>query len=579
MKTTYHHIRCFLKALLLTALPLGGVGGGLVSCSDFLNPTSELVEFEEDNTLNHSTDSVYSVLGILNTMQRIADRTVLLGEVRSDLVSVTDAATTDLKRLAAFDFSQANKYNEVSDYYAVINNCNYYLAHVDINLERRGRKLFEQEYAVVKAYRAWTYLQLVTTYGEVPLVTTPVMTEQEATDAMNLPRKGIAEVCDYFINDLTPYAWTFLADFGSVAGWDSQNFFIPIRALLGDLCLWAGRYTDAARWYNSYLNDEKSPVLLNIASRIQWTDPTEFNYPSNGYFTTSTSEVISFIPMESLPFYGVVSDLPNVFNSTRDNKYYFQLTPSVGMRQLSAAQTYCLKHDNSAGSKVDTVYVPKTGMKEDLLVGDLRLYACFSQSSRGGQDPYSDESSLGQLITKVWRGAGVPIYRITMVYLRYAEALNRAGFPQSAMAVLKYGLCPENNALYIDPREQAKAGSLIDFDANIFRATTTIGIHSRGSGDSDINDSLALPKPPTALPTFEDSVNYQIPLVEDMIINEMALEGSFEGYRFYDLMRVALRRGDNAYLADPISRRDGTADATVRSKLMDKKNWYLPLPQ
>jgi hypothetical protein len=75
----------------------------------------------------------------------------------------------------------------------------------------------------------------------------------------------------------------------------------------------------------------------------------------------------------------------------------------------------------------------------------------------------------------------------------------------------------------------------------------------------------------------QDTVNYQMPLLEDMIINEMALEGAFEGYRFYDLMRVALRRGDNAYLADPISLRNGTVDAELREKLMNKENWYLPL--
>ena len=53
-----------------------------------LETDSELVEFEQDNTLNHPTDSVYSVLGIINRMQIIADRTVLLGEVRGDLVEV-----------------------------------------------------------------------------------------------------------------------------------------------------------------------------------------------------------------------------------------------------------------------------------------------------------------------------------------------------------------------------------------------------------------------------------------------------------------------------------------------------------
>ncbi len=64
-----------------------------------------------------------------------------------------------------------------------------------------------------------------------------------------------------------------------------------------------------------------------------------------------------------------------------------------------------------------------------------------------------------------------------------------------------------------------------------------------------------------------------------MIITEMALEGSFEGYRFNDLMRIALRRNDPAYLADPVSLRYGVMNANddLRQKLMNPKNWYLPL--
>jgi hypothetical protein len=63
-----------------------------------------------------------------------------------------------------------------------------------------------------------------------------------------------------------------------------------------------------------------------------------------------------------------------------------------------------------------------------------------------------------------------------------------------------------------------------------------------------------------------------------MIIKEMALEGAFEGYRYYDLMRVALRRNAPEYLADPISKQNGKADDALRALLMDKKNWYLPRP-
>ena len=179
---------------------------GFTACADMLETDSNLVEYEKDNTLNHPTDSVYSVLGIINKIQVIADRMVLLGEVRGDLVTTTNVASSDLKRLADFELSQDNKYNQVSDYYAVINNCNYYLAHVDTAMQRRGRQVFKEEYAAVKAFRAWTYLQLVKAYGKVPLVLTPMMTEREARDAMNRQYSDIKEVCNTFIDDLTPYA-------------------------------------------------------------------------------------------------------------------------------------------------------------------------------------------------------------------------------------------------------------------------------------------------------------------------------------------------------------------------------------
>lgn len=547
---------------------------GMGACSDMLETKSELVEFEEDNTLNHPTDSVYSVLGIINRMQLIADRVVLLGEVRSDLVAPTEAASADLKRLSAFDFSQDNKYNRVSDYYAVINNCNYYLAHVDTALQRRGRTLFMYEYAAVKAFRAWTYLELVKNYGQVPLVTEPVMTEREASLAANSNLLGIKEICNYFIDDLTPYALTDLPNIGAIGNWDTQYFFIPMRALLGDLCLWADRYEEAARWYNSYLNDKEEPIELNYSSRIRWTSPTDFQRPSNGYSVTTTREALTFIPMESRVFDGTVSDLENIFCSTLENNYYFQVTPSAGMRRLSADQIYCMEYKTS--TETDTIYVPRETLSDQLMAGDLRLYANYEESARSGQDAYSEYSSVSQTISKIWQNR-VTTYRRTMIYLRYAEALNRAGLPQSAFAVLKYGLCKDNIAEYVDSLEQVKAGSLIAFDATTFTRETTIGIHSRGSGESQANAFYTLPMPASQLATRQDTINYQIPLVEDMIITEMGLEGAFEGYRFYDLMRVALRRGDPSYLATPIARRLGETDEALRTLLMDTSNWFLPL--
>lgn len=547
----------------------------LTGCSDMLETDSELVEYEKNNTLNHPTDSVYSVMGIVNTMQTIADRVVLLGEVRADLVTTTDAASSDLKRLANLDFSQANKYNQVSDYYAVINNCNYFLTHVDTLMERRGRRLFMKEYAAVKAFRAWTYLELAKIYGEVPFVTKPLMTEREAAAAAAGPRKGIKEICELLIDDLTPVAYTEMLNYGEIDNRRSSEFFIPVRALLGDLCLWAGRYSEAAHWYSDYLSDKKDPIKMEPDNRAVWSSPTEFTRPSGSY-SVSSIERISMIPMEKRIFDGIISDLGNIYSSTKENKYYFQLRPSTGMRRLSADQIYCMEYKNAIST--DTIYAPRTGFSDDLYIGDLRLKSNFTLSSYGSNNDYSEYNTENQYIYKFYDIQQITTYRSPMIYLRFAEALNRAGYPQSAMLILKYGLCNENAKMYVDSIEYDAAKQYIAFDETEFKRENVIGVHSRGSGDAQCNIFYALPQPEQKLANRQDTIDYQMPLVEDMIINEMALEGAFEGYRYYDLMRVAMRRGEPAYLADPISRRTGTVDDALRTKLMDPKNWYLPLP-
>jgi hypothetical protein len=542
-----------------------------------LETESDLVEFEEDHTLNHATDSVYSVMGIINKMQIIADRIVLLGEVRGDLVLPTAAANSDLKRLSEFNFSEKNRYNQISDYYAVINNCNYFLAHIDTAMERRGRNLFMREYAAVKSYRAWTYLQLAQAYGKVPLILKPLMTEREAVEAMNQTPADIKEICETFIADLTPYVGVNLPQYGNVANLDSKYLFIPMRALLGDLCLWAGRYQEAARYYHDYLTDKYEPIQMSRQS-ITWANSTQLNSVFDNYGPMgSSAELLSFIPMEARVFDGTISQLSHLMESTTQNNYFYELTASPAMSKLSADQIYCIENAQPGSTTKDTIYVPRSGFNRSEYVGDLRFSSNFTLRSSGTQNDYSEYNSYLQSIYKV-TSSQITLYRSTMIYLRYAEALNRAGYPQTAFAILKYGICDEVLQNRVDADELKAAGDLVSFDPNVFRLEDVLGVHSLGSGDSHANAYYELPQPESQLATRQDTVNYQIPLVEDLIINEMALEGAFEGYRFNDLMRVALRRNDPSYLAAPVARRYGETDAALYSLLMDPKNWYLPLP-
>lgn len=542
----------------------------LPSCSDMLDTDSDLVEFEKDNKLNTPTDSLYSVMGIVYKMQSIADRTLLLGEVRGDLVKTTYSASTDLKNLSLFDVSGDNTYNKISDYYAVINNCNFFLAHADTTLTRRGRKIFRSEYAAVKAYRAWTYLQLAQIYGKVPLITKPLMSEKEAEKEKNKPYSDMNAICEYFINDLTPYVDVPEPQYRSIGNVDSRTLFIPVRVMLGDLCLWSGKYKEAAQWYHDYLTQKNEEHAVGN-TRIQWIYTGGlFNSYIDGYAFSIDNYVVTSIPMEEQKFDGIVSDLDNIFNSSSENNYYFQVAPSDALLNLSAKQTYCFEYRNDA--KIDTIFVPE---QQGLLRGDLRLKSYYQQISVV-KDIYSDYADIGQGILKISSNS-VALYRIPLIYLRYAEALNRAGYPQSAFAILKYGLYSDMMNEHIDSVELAEAGNLVTFDKNYFNESNTIGIHSFGSGDSYANDRYAMPVPATALASRADSVAYQIPLVEDLIVDEMALETAFEGYRYYDLMRIAMHRNDPSYLAERIAMRDGKKNQSLFDKLMNKDNWYLPI--
>lgn len=551
------------------------------SCEDMLDPESNLVMYEEDNQLNSVHDTLFSVMGVVNSLQKVADRTNLLGEVRGDLVTLTTDATTDLQALANFTADTENKYNKPEDYYAIINNCNYFIQTADTSYTKRGKKIFEREMAVMHTFRAWAYLQLAINYGQVPFYTNFLGTEKAAEEAMQQPYKGLTEICNWCIDDLTPWATVLPLDYGDANSLPSSKFFIPTRIMLGELCLWSGRYEEAAQWYHDYLTDTDHPHPTTTANAIYWstaTNPSQMiiNGYTSGISNTSSAEWLTFIPMESNAFDGTTSYLRDLYNSTTQNDFYFEITYSKALVELSAAQAYYYEYvENNVR---DTVCMSADSIVKILIedrkeVGDLRLAGIVTEATVSSTST-AQYNEKYQTIRK-FQNYHVCLYRLPIIYLHYAEALNRAGFPTAAFAVLKYGLSnetlqrPEGNP--IASEELASIGNLISFSQYTFTASNTWGIHSRGCGDADVNPEYVIPN----LATMADTTEW----VEDRIIDELALEGCFEGQRYFDLLRVTLRRNDAHYLADRIAHREGgeTIDTELQSKLLDANNWYLPL--
>ena len=601
--------------------------GAFSSCADFFEQESEDVLYAEKEHLNNAVDTIYSVTGILNKLQALADRTILLGEVRGDLVSLTNQASSDLRDMANFNIGDDNKYNVPSDYYAVINNCNYFIAHADTALKsNRNEYIFMKEYAAVKAIRAWTYLQLVLNYGNIPFVKEPLLSREAAELAETGEKADLQTICTYFINDLATLPERYNTEYpgyrvisGQFANVESKLLFFPLSIIRAELYLWRASltgskadYRQAALNYYQYINERNglNSVYSTDFAYTSWTvgsstwmSRTMRNWSSNYSESISdNAEVITLIAGDSLRAEGNYSELCTLFSSCKDNNYKVAIEPSARMINISESQAYC--HPSRDG--FSWIYAP-AGLAEHRS-GDLRFSSSWSESFHRdnmtgerietqeiGKWGFSDENTNKRI------SRNVHIYRRMMLYLRMAEALNMAGYPRMAYQILSEGL--SNRAIrnkvipHYMTEDRADSTFLAQFDFNDTRygvcdimdyvgqptqGHNMMGIHTRGSGWTPYNEFYALPND-----TIEDDLTKRAQLiaeqqvfVDSLILNESALEFAFEGTRFYDIMRYAMRQQNPGQaMAKIIGARLGEdkrgSMAAVANKLTDQHNWYM----
>jgi len=583
------------------------------SCDDFFEQNSDDVLYADKEHLNNAVDTIYSVTGILNKLQALADRTILLGEVRGDLVDLTSTASNDLRELAQFNVSDDNIYNTPSDYYAVINNCNYFIEHADTALRSNSNDyVFMKEYAAVKAIRAWTYLQLALNYGQVPFFTHPLLSKEEAEKAETAQKADLQAICSYFINDLSMLPERYNTEtpgYRTIRGVESKMLFFPLSVIRGDLYLWRATatgskddYRQAALSYYKYISERNgtNSAYPTDLSYVMWTpgsstwmSQTMRNVGFNNESFATNGELITMIAGDSIRAEGNYSELRNLFNSNEDNDYKVSITPSLRMEEISANQAYAqLSYD---GNTVD--YAPAGLPNHES--GDLRLSSIWSEGFT--RDRATGERIETQTISK-YSTRNVHIYRRMMVYLRMAEALNGAGYPRMAFQILSEGLsnkviqekvlpyyatADKSDSLFLAKFEFPDTRYAVMDEGDLIGQTASthnmMGIHTRGSGWTPMNAYYQLPND-----TIEPDVSKRAQLtaeqqvvVDSLLLNECALEFAFEGTRFYDIMRFALRQSNpGAFMAKYIYARRGNArssevQAEVKASLTDQRNWYL----
>ncbi len=148
-------------------------------CQDFFNPNPGIVLKEEDN-FQVFNDFRSAEMGLYAIQQDLVEQLVILGELRGDLLTVTENADRDLIDINQFNsISSTNKYTSPTNFYKLIANCNNLLMRIEMrkpsvllkdSISMAHIDNYDKMYAGVLCMRAWAYFNAARIYREVPYI-------------------------------------------------------------------------------------------------------------------------------------------------------------------------------------------------------------------------------------------------------------------------------------------------------------------------------------------------------------------------------------------------------------------------
>jgi len=555
----------------------------LGSCSDYLDVQPE-DKLSGDQVYRNIYDADAAVIGVYGKFMALAEKNVILNEMRADLMTTTRNSSPYLKEISEHNVSAENPYASPKDFYVVIQNCNDVLKNFDIMLadKKFTQDEYNQRYSDIGAIRSWVYLQLGIHYGSVPYITEPIETLDDVKNFSKYPRIPFDQLLGKLVTFTENLPYKDLYAYGSslvitVDGYNTAKFFINKECLLGDLQLWKGNYLEAASHYKYVMETGTrggADTELYNTYRVKYAEVINHEDLSVYYLRDWERDAKSLINSDtqgwrsifardrdllwntewiwSLPFdnnFAPKNPFINLFSNKNGN---YLVKPSQSAMDLWKSQT-----------EINDIPYDARGQKftYNIVNGDpvIMKYLYSSEAAPAG----TVANTKGQWF----------LYRAAKLHLRYAEAANRNNHQKVAWAILNYGIksaySPDPVPTDVTNIQQTFEAFPYDFDARMgdypnFRANWHRGAGIRGRAYLKAAGAIG-----------DDMIT-----TENNIINEDAMELAYEGNRWEDLVRVALRRNDPAFLADKIYdklSKEGNANASaVRSKLLNVQNWYLP---
>ena len=561
----------------------------------------KILDVEPENTLDTKQtyrnvfDADAAVLGVYSKLMHLAKPYVLMNELRADLMSPTSNADVYLQQISNHTATEDNPYIDPTPFYEVILNCNDVMKNFDIMLAEKKLKIdeYNHRYSDIASIRSWVYLQLGIHFGTVPYVTDPLPKVSDLRNESLFPKLPFQQLLAELIATVEALPWKDLYPTGStllttVDQYRTEKFFINKNVLLGDLHLWNAAYDPASYkkaatayravlgYYDARGNENTQKNYYKMVGII---DVGNGNQLSVQYVRFRESDINALYESNTEGWRSMFSRGKLTYDTQFDWEWIWVLPFN---NNFAPRNPFIDLFSNRGGSyqvKPSQVAIDNWNSQEQLNGFPFDARGRFTYKMIDGQPVimkylyyFMDGNTFVPTVTTNGRNGEWWLYRAASVWQHFGEAANRDGHPKLGYAIANQGLrttyTPPNPPSNVTNIMQTFLEAPYDFDARSgdnpqFRALWRDMAGMRGR-------AFLRPKTVTSDSTVQ---------VEDLLINEGALELAYEGQRWPDLLRVALRRNNASYLTSKVAarlRKEGRSGDAARIEGMSLNELYLP---
>ena len=566
------------KSNIIKTLVLGAVVAMTCSCEDFLTiyPTDRVVL---ENYWKTKTDVENMVANSYRKMIQpdFTDRLVVWGELRGDNIVLGTDPGNDVKNIMEANLLPENGYNNWAHFYSIINNCNIVLKFApqvmdeDPDFTQGDLDVTRGEMLVI---RALCHFYLVRTFRDIPL-----LKEAMVDDSQNLyqPQATPLEALDYILEDLYEAEGLVMASGNYPSDADNKGRITKnaVRAMIADALLWKAAfaqyaakgddqgvkqyYTECIAFCDSVLNDQMRYVL---------------NYEEENKIM-SEGKVDEVYPLEHQP-------IKNTGNATYLDLPYYKVFYIGNNRRESILELQHSSQYEGANYHIPLFY------GYDYKVG--KLSAPRFMAEVGSQNLY--KATDYRRVTNIYLGASgeVDMYPIVKGTYRYGNGtIDKPEYPSNNK------LTVVTNSVKDDPYKDRKY--IADRINTILYRTSDVMLMKAEAlalrndtvvpGNQDLRNSFNLVKAvyyrsnPYKV-TNADSIKYtaNAESMQALVLEERHRELAFEGKRWYDLVRKALRDGETNDMLDIlVDHKYETNQKAIRSKMAAMDCLFFPIYQ